>query len=155
MAGVPGSVPRMGWGGAAGKGVMTGAGWAAWDVVLTPGVANKVKGTVAGAGMIPVGMLAAKLIPSGIAVGIIEMLAFEAMKGGLNALDHAVTENKMKWRQQQRIGFHAADVFSQESGVLLSQRQASLRAIQGAIVNARSSIGNEAALMRRSINEYL
>jgi len=87
---------------------------------------------------------------------VVEFGAYLAIKYGLHALEKTNEQSNARWRQLTRIGngFNATTMLPQ-SRVLLTQRQESLRAIQTSILNARSSLGNEAALMRRSVDEYL
>ena len=83
------------------------------------------------------------------------MATYELARHGIIAIEHGAQKNEERWRNITRLGFQTSDVFNNSSRTLLTQRQQSLRAIQTSILNARSSMGNEAALMRRSVDEYL
>jgi len=98
--------------------------------------------------------------PVGTAVGwvagsAIELGAYYAFEHTFGAVEEANKRDRERMRTATRVGFQVSDTFQNNSRMALSQRQASLRAIQGSMLNARSSIGNEASMMRRSVDEYL
>ena len=117
-----------------------------------PAIAGAAAMGAAGLGVSRIGL-------SGLKGGLIgfgvEMAAYYAVKHGLLSLEEATKKSNERFRSATRVGFAVSDTFGNESRSLLTQRQASLRTIQTSVLNARSSIGNEAAMVRKQIDEYL
>ena len=111
---------------------------------------------VAGATVMSATGLGLARVGVGGALGLgIEFAAYYAVKHGLMSLEEATKKSNERFRSATRVGFAVSDTFGNESWSLLTQRQASLRTIQTSVLNARSSIGNEAAMVRKQIDEYL
>jgi len=92
----------------------------------------------------------------GIGTGlVVDFLVYSGVRWAFGKMEDEIRDDNIRTRQAMRIGFHTSDVFHTNEKRLLTGRQESLRAIQSSILNARSSVGREAAMMRRSVDDYL
>ena len=92
----------------------------------------------------------------GFALGVgVELGTYFAFRTTASMLEGANIRDQQRMRMLTRVGFQVSDVFHTNQKLLLTQRQEALQAIQGSIMNARSSLGREASIMRRSVDEYL
>ena len=84
-----------------------------------------------------------------------ELLVWQLFRMGAKVAEDANLRDAERMRQATRVGFQVSDVFHTNSRMMLTQRQESLRAIHQSVLNARSSIGNEAFLARKSVDDFL
>jgi len=140
---------------------------AAWEVFdRSRSAARRVGGFTGSIAGIPVGGTVGTAVgtmvggPLGGFVGFVagaaaEMVTYAAFEHTFGAMEEANARDQARMRSATRVGFQVSDTFHTNSRMMLTQRQRSLRAIQGSVLNARSSIGNEAAMMHRGVDEYL
>ena len=75
---------------------------------------------------------------------------------GVGQMLNMVSEMEQdRFSQAINPAFHTSDIFSTNAGMLLTERQRSMKAIQTQVMNARSAIGREATLMKRSADSYI
>jgi hypothetical protein len=119
------------------------------------GVLGASSGIVAGHGAFSLGRaLGFGMMVPMIAAGVADLLVYNGVRGMYQKAHEQYVRGQVLMRAATNVGLSTSNVFGTNAEYMMTQRQESIRAIQGSLLNARSSIGNEAAMMRMSVDDY-